>query len=103
MLKLALITPTVATAAPARPNRALVIKPNRRPTLAIYREAGMVVAIWAKNNSASGIVASDLWPAKARPTMAEEASNVDVPVMSAAWLNDRSIMLRFIYLIRPEE
>jgi hypothetical protein len=60
----------------------------------------MVVAIWARNNSASGIVASDLWPAKARPTIAEEASKVDVPVMSTAWLNDRSIMLRF-KLINP--
>jgi len=96
MPKLALITPVVATAAPARPNRALVIKPNRRPTLAIYKDAGMVVTIWAKNNSASGNVASDLWPAKARPTIAEEASNVEVPVMSTAWLSDRSIMLRFI-------
>lgn len=59
----------------------------------------MVVVIWARNNSASGNVASDLWPAKARPTIAEEASRVEVPVMSAAWLSDKSNTLRFIYPI----
>jgi hypothetical protein len=74
----------------------LVIKPIRRPTLAIYREAGTVDAIWAKKSSASGKVVKDLLPAKVMPTIADDVSSIDVPVMSAAWLSERSMMLRFI-------
>ena len=96
MLKSALKTPAVAKAAPARPKRELVIKPSRRPILAIYREAGKVVVIWAKNKSASGRVASDLLPARAKPITADDARSREVPVMSAAWLNESRTTLRFV-------
>jgi hypothetical protein len=57
----------------------------------------MVVAIWAKNKSASGRVASDLVLDKVIPTKADDASKRDVPVMSIAWLNERRITLCFIF------
>jgi hypothetical protein len=83
-------------AAPAMPNTELVINPSRRPTRCMYKEAGMVVAIWAKNKSASGRVASDLVLDKVIPTKADDASKRDVPVMSIAWLKASSVTLRFI-------
>ena len=89
-------TPIVAMAAPAIPNTALVIKPNRRPTRCMYKEAGMVVAIWAKNKSANGRVASDLMLVSVIPTRAQDASRSEVPVMSMAWLKASNVMLRFI-------
>jgi len=86
-------------AAPAIPNTALVINPNLRPTRCMYREAGMVVVICAKNNRASGRVASALVLDKVIPTSAQDASRREVPVISTAWLKARSVTLRFIFSV----
>jgi len=95
-LKFLLITPPVEIAAPAKPNIAPVINPNRRPTLPINKEAGIVVAICAKKNRAKGSVARNFTLASASPTKADDASNVDAPIMSRPWLNERSNTLCFI-------
>ena len=92
--------PAVAMAAPAIPNTELVINPNRRPTRCMYKEAGMVVAIWAKNKRASGRVANDLILDKLIPTSAQEDSRRDVPVIRMAWLRASRVTLRFIFRIR---
>ena len=79
---------------PRPPATIPIAKPRRRPIRFMSSEAGIVVAMAARNSRPAGTVDSVGSGANARPTRAETDTTNEEPVTKIAWQAARSTTLR---------